>query len=274
MKKILLLSALTALFAACSQDKAPKVLVLYYSQTSTTKVVAEEISKRLGADIEEIVPVEPYGTDFQATIARSSQERESGKLPEIKPLASDISSYDVIFLGYPVWFGTYALPIGTLLDNVDFSGKKVVPFCTFGSGGLDTSTRDLKAKLAGAEVLPGYGVRQARIAAVPAEVERFLKLGGFLEGEAEAYEDFGAVHPVSEAESAIFDAAVGTYPMIQAKAESVSSRPVPGGTEYLFEARDIPRGPAPDPAAPATPPFKVCVLDLDGQDPVFTQVLR
>lgn len=270
MKKILLLSALTALFAACSQDKAPKVLVLYYSQTSTTKQVAEEISRQLGADLEEIVPVESYGTDFQATIARSSRERESGNLPEIKPVAADISSYDVIFLGYPVWFGTYALPIGSLLNAVDFSGKKVVPFCTFGSGGLDTSTRDLKAKLSGAEVLPGYGVRQARIAAVPAEVERFLKLGGFLEGEAEAYEDFGAVHPVSEAETAIFDAAVKGYAMLSAKAESVSSRPVPGGTEYLFVARETPRGPE----QPATPPIQVCVLDLDGQNPVFTQVLR
>ena len=271
MKKILLFSALTALFAGCSQDKGPKVLVLYYSQTATTKVVAEEISQRLGADIEEIVPVESYGTDFQGAIARSSRERESGILPEIQPLAADVSSYDIIFIGYPIWFGTYALPIGTLLENVDFSGKKVVPFCTFGSGGLDTSINDLKQKLTGAEVLPGYGVRQARIDAVPAEIDRFLKQGGFLQGEVEPYEEFGEMHPVSEEESAIFDAAVGTYPMIQAKAESVSSRPVPGGTEYIFEARDVPRGPVP---AGVTPPIKVYVLDMEGQDPIFTQVLR
>ena len=61
--------------------------------------------------------------------------------------------------------------------------------------------------------------------------------------------------------------------MIQAKAENVSSRPVPGGTEYIFEARDIPRGPVPAPDA-AMPSIKVYVLDLEGQDPVFTQVLR
>ena len=273
MKKILLISALTALFAACSQDKGPKVLVLYYSQTNTTKAVAEEISKQLGADIEAIVPVESYGTDFQATIARFSRESASGVLPEIQPLASDVSSYDVIFIGYPVWGGTYALPIATLLENVDFSGKKVVPFCTFGSGGLDSSVNALKQKLTGAEVLPGYGVRQARIDAAPAEVERFLKEGGFLKGEVEPYEEFSDVRPVSEEESAIFDTAVGTYPMIQAKAENVSSRPVPGGTEYIFEARDIPRGPVPAPDA-VMPSIKVYVLDLEGQDPVFTQVLR
>ena len=75
-------------------------------------------------------------------------------------------------------------------------------------------------------------------------------------------EDFPAAHPVSDEESAIFDAAVGDYPMIQAKASEVASRPVPGGTEYLFTAASTPN------------PIKVYVLVEDGKDPVFTQVIR
>ena len=87
----------------------------------------------------------------------------------------------------------------TLLEGVDLAGKKVVPFCTFGSGGLQSSTRLIAEKQPGAEILPGYGVRAARIQAAPAEIDTFLKAGGFLEGEYEKLEDFPESHPVSEA---------------------------------------------------------------------------
>ncbi|MBR4756975.1 MAG: hypothetical protein IK076_08535, partial [Bacteroidales bacterium] len=105
MKKIFVLAAslavLSAIVVSCSRTKAPKILVLYYSQNSNTEKVAQEISKLLGADIEKIVPVNPYDGDFQATIERSGRERESGVLPELQPVSSDIQSYDIIFLGYP-----------------------------------------------------------------------------------------------------------------------------------------------------------------------------
>jgi len=273
MKQFIALTAALLLALSCSQSKAPKVLVLYYSQTSNTQAVAEEIASRLGADIEAIVPVDPYEGDFQATIERSRKEAEEGKVPQIQPLSVNVKDYDLVFLGYPIWFGTYAPPVAGLLEAVDLSGKKIVPFCTFGSGGLDTSVKDLKAKLPDAEILPGYGVRAARIDAVPVEVGRFLLANGYLEGDFTPLEDFSAVRPVTEEESAIFDTAVGTYPMIRAQAEEVSSRAVPGGTEYLFTARDLPMGPAAESEAPAHY-IKVYVLAEDGKDPVFTQVLR
>ena len=259
------------LAVSCSQKKAPKTLVLYYSQTQTTQKVAEEIANRLGADIEAILPVVPYDGDFQATIMRGQKEAAEGVFPELQPLSVDVNAYDVIFLGYPIWFGTYAPPIAALLNTVDLSGKKIVPFCTFGSGGLDSSVKDLEAKLPDAEILPGYGVRQARLDAVPAEIDYFLKSNGFLEGEYVRLDDFSEVRPVTEEESAIFDTAVGTYPMIRAKATEVSSRFVPGGVEYLFAAKDVPMNPdmeMPDHF------IKVYVLAEEGKDPVFTQVLR
>ena len=274
LKHLLSLAAILLLAAACGPRKAdaPKVLVLYYSQTSNTKAVAEEIAGRLGADIEAILPVNPYDGSYQETIARSGQEREQGILPEIQPLKSDLSAYDVIFLGYPVWFGTYAPPVAKLLEQADFAGKKLVPFCTFGSGGLDASVKDLAAKQPKAEILPGYGVRAARIGAMPKEVGRFLQEGGFLGGEFTPLPDFSDPHPVSEAESAIFDAAVGTYPMIRAKAVTVASRALPDGTEYLFTAADQPREGMPP--MPGGGEMKVYVTALDGQAPEFTQVVR
>ncbi|MBR5100200.1 MAG: hypothetical protein IKX34_02715 [Bacteroidales bacterium] len=278
MKKILFLAMAMTLALACNRSQAPKILVLYYSQTGTTEKVAQALQASLNADIEAIIPVEPYNGDFQATIERGMKELQGGILPELQPLKANVSDYDIIFLGYPVWFGTYAQPIATVLAKQNFDGKKVVPFCTFGSGGLDSSAKAIADKLPNAEVLPGYGVRAARIDAVPAEIDRFLKAGGFIAGEPVKLEDFSASKPVTEEEAAIFDAAVGDYPMMHAKAEEVASRPVPGGMEYLFTARDLPRempgGDAPKDLPPTARSMKVYVLVEDGQAPVFTQVIR
>ena len=268
-KMMVSLAAAAAALSCGPKKEAQKVLVLYYSQNGNTKAVADEIADRLGADLEEIVALQPYDGDFQATIGRCLEERENGTLPVIQPLQANLNAYDVIFLGYPVWFGTYAPPVISLLNQVDLSGKKVVPFCSFGSGGLDSSTRDLIAAQPDAEVLPGYGVRAARIAAIGKEVDYFLKSNGFLEGEFVQLEEFPEQHVVTEDEAAIFDAAVDGYPMLHAQAKSVASRSVPDGVEYLFTALDQPR----EEGAPARE-LKVYVLAEEGQAPVFTQVLR
>ena len=274
--KCLLAAAAVLLAAACGPKKAdaPKVLVLYYSQTENTQTVAQTIATALGADMEAILPIVPYDGTYQETIARGMEERQAGILPEIQPINANVADYDVIFLGYPIWYGTYALPIATLLDQVDLSGKKVVPFCTFGSGGLDSSVKDLAAKQPGAEILPGYGVRAARMAAVPAEVDRFLKAGGFVKGDVVKLDEFPAPHAVTEEEAAIFDAAVSTYPMINATATEVTSRPVPGGVEYIFTAQDKPREGMPMPPGMAPRDMKVYVIAEEGKAPEFTQVVR
>lgn len=254
-----------------SQKEAPhKVLVLYYSLTSNTRAVAQEIAKRLDADIEEITLVEPYDTAFQATVDRCKAEREKGITPEIKPLKINIADYEAVFIGYPVWFGTYAPPIASLLDKIDLSGKRVVPFCTFGSGGLESSAEDLAEKQPNAKVLPGYGVRAARMDAMPKEVERFLDM--YLGQPTFQPADFPEQHPVNADEAAIFDAAVNGYPMLNATATTVASRTVPDGIEYLFTAMDKPR--EDKPGMPPASEIKVYVLVEKDKAPVFTKVVR
>ena len=284
MKLIVLAAVALLAVVSCTtkkQDPKARMLVLYYSQTSNTKVLAQEIAKRLNADIEEITLVEPYDTAFQATIDRCKADREKGILPEIKPLKSNVADYDWIFIGYPIWFGTYAPPIATMLEKVDFSDKWVVPFCTFGSGGLESSVKDLVEAEPNAMILPGYGVRAARMDAMPKELEQFLKLNKnlsnvFLGGS--DYEsvfvpaDFPEQHPVSADEAAIFDTAVNGYPMLNAKAKTVASRTVLDGTEYLFTAMDMPRENKPD--MPPASEIKVYVLVEKDKAPVFTKVVR
>ena len=278
MKLMLVLATVTMTAVSCGSKKetpkeeSAKVLVLYYSQTSNTKAVAEAIARQLNADMEEIVAVNPYDGDFQATIERCIKEREAGVIPEIQPVKANIADYDVIFLGYPVWFGTYAPPVTAFLNQADLSGKKVVPFCTFGSGGLESSAKELAAAEPGAELLPGYGVRAARMEAMPKEIDNFLEANGFLEGEFVKLEAFPAQHDVSEEETAVFDAAVNGYPMLHAKAKTVAARTLPDGVEYLFTAEDLPREDKPD--MPSAGELQVYVTVVNGQAPVFTKVVR
>ena len=275
MKKLRLFTIIAAMITlvSCGQKKAQKVLVIYYSQTGNTEFVANEIAQRLHAEVERIEAMNPYDGDFRQTIERCMKEREEGIIPDIQPVKSDISKYDVIFIGYPVWFGTYAPPVITFLKNTDLSGKKIVPFCTFGSGGLESSVIDLKKAQPNAEVLEGYGVRAARMDAVPQEIDQFLKANGFIKGEYIKLGEFSEQHPVNEDESAIFDAAVGDYPMMKnVKAATVASREIPNGTEYLFVAADQPRDPKPD--MPPAGELKVYVTVINGEAPVFTKVVR
>ncbi len=273
-KKLMLAMTVVAMCAAgCGNKKEEsKTLVLYYSLTGNTKMVAEEMANRLGADIEEITCVDPYDTNFQACIQRCLQEREAGVLPEINPVKADLSQYDCIVVGYPIWFGTYAPPITTWLNGVDLKGKKVLLFCTFGSGGLEPSQFDFMEQQPEAEVLGCYGVRAARLEAMPKEVEQFLIYHHLIDGELQNVEPWGEDHPVTDEETAVFDAAVDGYPMLHAKAISVTSHPVADGTEYCFIAEDLPREDKPD--MPPAGKMQVYVLMTDGQAPVFTRVVR
>lgn len=237
MKKILIALAALSMMVSCA-EKGSKVLVLYYSQTGTTQAVAEEISRQLGADIEQFDATEPYDGTYMQTIQRGQKEMAAGILPEIAPIKADLKKYDTIFLGFPIWYGQPCLPLKGLLQSVDLKGKEIVPFCTFGSGGLVEATAALCEALPDSYILDGYGVRSARIESMPAEVERFLISKGYKEGEVTAYEFFPEHHECSEEEAELFREATSGYAMPLGMPESVSSRAIDGGTEYEFTTLD------------------------------------
>ena len=235
MRKLLLsLAMVTGIATSFAQQK---VLVLYYSENGTTKTVAEELQKQLGADIEAVEAVEAYTGDFQATVQRGNKERESGQWPAIKPLKKKIADYDVVFLGYPIWYGTYANPMVTLIKEQDFAGKTIVPFCTFGSGGLNTSSADLKKALPKAKIEKGYGVRTARVAKAAKELNRFLTENGYKKGSVKKLADYSKQKPVTAAEKALFDEACSSYQFPLGTPETVGKRATDDGTDYKFSVK-------------------------------------
>jgi len=237
MTKILLSLAAVALFATGCTSKCEKALVLYYSENGTTKAVAEELAKQTGADVEAIEAVVPYTGNFQETIERGGRELRGGETPAIKPLKAKLAQYDVIYLGYPIWFGTYAMPIATLVKEQTFEGKTIIPFCTFGSGGLGASVEALRKALPKATIKEGYGVRAARVASAAKELDRFLKVNGLKEGEVEKLADYSAQQPVTEEETALFDAACSGYQFPLGTPVTVGKRATADGTDYKFTAK-------------------------------------
>lgn len=268
MKKSLVVLAAAAILASCSTNQ-PKMLVLYYSQSGTTQKVAEEIATQTGADIERFDVVDPYNGSYDETIQRFQKEKESGVSQVAKPLSSDLSKYDVVFLGYPIWFGTYAPPVAALLKGVNLDGKVVVPFCTFGSGGLEGSVKDLRKALPGADIREGYGIRAARIGNAAAEVDRFLILGGYKEGTAEEYPEYSAQEPVTDAEAAIFDAACSSYQFPLGTPVSFGKRETSSSTDYLFTATNVGRD-----GNVSESKIYVTVGKAAGSVPEFTRVVR
>ena len=120
--------------AAEPTEEAAKTLVVYFSATGNTKAVAEEITRLTGADLYEIVPAVPYTDEdlnYNNNECRANQEmNDASARPAIGSEAMDVSSYDTVFIGYPIWWGTMPRIINTFLDTYDLSGKTVLPFCT------------------------------------------------------------------------------------------------------------------------------------------------
>ena len=265
MKKIVFLLLSIALMTSCNKEK--NILVLYYSQTGTTKAVAEEIQAQTGADICPFDVDLPYTGNFDETIQRCLKEQEEGFVPGLVPLSCDLTKYDVIFLGYPVWFGTYAPPVKALLETADLSQKTIVPFCTFGSGGLLSSIEDLRAELPDSEIMTGYGVRAARLHAIKDELDRFLIENGWKEGSVEPLMEYSEEEPVTEEEAAIFDAACSGYQFPLGTPVACGSRETSTGIDYVFTAQTA----GPDETVSYS---KVFVTVVDGKAPEFTQTVR
>ena len=154
--KILLLAVLSVLAASvCSQNKSQnimekkKVLVVYFSATGgTTRQVAKQIAKIANADICEIVPVKSYSSadlDWTNKQSRSSVEMNNPKTrPEIKALSVDVSKYDYVFLGYPIWWDLAPRTVNSFIETADLTGKTVIPFATSGSSTIANSVAVLK----------------------------------------------------------------------------------------------------------------------------------
>ena len=145
--------------AETPDEDSSEILVAYFSNTGNTENVASHLEAILNADLYEIVPETPYTEEdlnYSNDSCRANQEQND---PSVRPAISggveNMEDYEVIFLGYPIWWGDAPRIISTFLESYDFDGKTIVPFCTSGSSGIGSSADDIHPLAPGATWLDG-----------------------------------------------------------------------------------------------------------------------
>ena len=133
--------------AAAAETGRKKALIIFYSWSGNTKGIATRIHQKIGGDLVELELVRPYSSNYNTCLDEAKRDMERGARPELKTKIVDLGQYDIVYLGYPNWWATIPMPIATLLETYDFSGKIILPFCSHGGGRLGQSVTDI-AKLA------------------------------------------------------------------------------------------------------------------------------
>lgn len=132
-----------------AEQENGKVLVAYFSATGNTETVAKQLQTVLDADGYEIIPEEPYTADdlnYNNDDCRANKEQnDSTARPAISGSVENMSDYDVVFIGYPIWWGKAPKIMDTFLESYDFSGKTVIPFCTSGGSDIAGSLNEIKS---------------------------------------------------------------------------------------------------------------------------------
>jgi flavodoxin len=134
---------LTLTHAAATANGKPKVLIIYYSRTGNTREIANQIHKSVVGDIFEIHTTKRYPDDYEELKKVAQEELATEYKPALKTTIENIRAYDVVFIGYPIWWGTFPAPVRTFLSEYDLSKKTVVPFCTHLGSRLGRSVRDI-----------------------------------------------------------------------------------------------------------------------------------
>ena len=133
--------------------------VIYFSATGNTETVANYIADTLNADIYQIIPEQQYTSEDLDWTENSSRVNAEHNDPDFRPEIAgelpELSSYDTVFIGYPIWWGEAPNIVKTFVENVDFTGKTVIPFCTSSSSGIGSSGETLEALTSGANWLEG-----------------------------------------------------------------------------------------------------------------------
>ena len=155
-----------------------KVLIAYFSWSGNTRGIAQEIQSQTGADLFEITPVNPYSEDYNTVLMQAQEDQHKQARPKLSEQVQNMDEYDIILLGYPNWWASIPMPIASFLEEYDFSGKTIIPFCSHGGGRFGQSLTAI-AKLAPDSLIgQGLSVHYSGGSSLPDDVTAWLKANG------------------------------------------------------------------------------------------------
>lgn len=148
-----------------------KILVTYFSHSGNTRIVAEKISHIVNGELFEIKTVNEYPVKYNLVVDQAKKEFIAQTRPELINRISNFNEYDVIVIGYPMWWYTCPMAIFSFLENYGFKGKTILPFCTHEGSALSNSVDDIKKVVPSALVKDGLAIRGSKVE----DADRFIK---------------------------------------------------------------------------------------------------
>lgn len=149
--------------------------------TGNTGVVAAMIAEATGADLFSIQTVEKYPDTYDATIDQGQEERNADARPELATHVENLDSYDVVFLGFPNWWGDMPMALYSFLDEVDLSGKTIVPFVTSGGSGFSNTINTIESMESGATLQEGLSISGSGATNAQNQVDEWLSGLGYIQ---------------------------------------------------------------------------------------------
>ena len=139
---------------------ADKILVAYYSKTGHTKAAAQKIAKAAGGALHEIVPTKEYPASYVATVAVAKWEQLKNEKPALNDKVQGFEDYNVVLVGFPIWWFTCPQLINTFMESYDLTGKTFYPFCTHGGCGPKNGRGDIQSMCRGSDVKERFHARR------------------------------------------------------------------------------------------------------------------
>lgn len=155
-----------------------KILVAYFSHSGNTKKIAEEIQSKTGADVFEIKTVNAYSNDYNTVLDEAKAELNDNARPELSEKVTDMSQYQTVILGFPIWWGDMPMAVYSFLDEYDLSGKTVLPFCTHGGSGLSGTDKNIQSEEKDAKVTDGLAISDSSLDDADGDIDEWLKGNG------------------------------------------------------------------------------------------------
>ena len=154
------------------------ILIAYFSWSGNTENAAQIIQEQTGADIIELNPAEPYSSNYSEVLDQAQKDMNTDARPELANHVENMEQYDTILLGYPNWWATIPMPVATFLEEYDFSGKTIIPFCSHGGGGFGQSITDISKLTPNSRIGEGLSIHYSGGTSLENDITTWLNSNG------------------------------------------------------------------------------------------------
>jgi flavodoxin len=157
-----------------------KILIAYFTHSGNTRTVAEIIHELTNGHLFPISPVDAYPSDYDTVVDIARKEQRSNLRPTLTSAVENLVEIQTIILGYPNWWNTMPMPVFTFLEQYDFNGKTILPYCTHEGSRMGISEQDIRRVCKGATVLPGLPIRGSQVRVAKNELSNWLRNSGVI----------------------------------------------------------------------------------------------